>query len=338
MIAHDPTHLDVTKPADRIGLCSTGDHDARKELARTPEQSSRGRTHGGVCRRVDQRCERAVVVERQQDIRPREHLKQISMTALAAIEHNDFARLPGGVFRRAYVRAFAAEGGLNADELVREYRARFETELPAGPLLRHEADWKHRLRLSHRFPAVLVTAVGILICGWLILERDQVPDEASDGRMPSAVEGDLPENTAQTDDSDGTEEVAFAKAAVTETGAQSLRLEIRLNGPCWVSAVADGERVVYRLMQPGERTLVEARSVITLRVGDAGTVAYSINGATGRPLGRNGEAVTVRITNDNLGSLYAEPASVTPTEGAATQIGSGPGRNLAANGQRAVAT
>ena len=34
------------------------------------------------------------------------------MTALAAIEHNDFARLPGGVFRRAYVRAFAAEVGL----------------------------------------------------------------------------------------------------------------------------------------------------------------------------------------------------------------------------------
>src|SRR3989304_6323930 len=78
------------------------------------------------------------LLARQQDIRPREHLKQISMTALAAIEHNDFARLPGGVFRRAYVRAFAAEVGLNADELVREYRARFETELAAGPLLRHE--------------------------------------------------------------------------------------------------------------------------------------------------------------------------------------------------------
>ena len=90
--------------------------------------------------------------------------------------------------------------------------------------------------------------------------------------------------------------------------------------PCWVSAVADGERVVYRLMQPGERTLVEARSAITLRVGDAGAVAYSINGATGRPLGRNGEAVTVRITNDNLGSLSAEPASAMPTKGAATRI------------------
>jgi hypothetical protein len=63
--------------------------------------------------------------------------------------------------------------------------------------------------------------------------------------------------------------------------------------------------------------------VITLRVGDAGAVAYSINGATGRPLGRNGEVVTVRITNDNLGSLDAEPAKPVPIKGAATRAGSG---------------
>jgi hypothetical protein len=37
MIAHDLTHLDATKPADRIGLCSTCDHDAGIELAHTPE-------------------------------------------------------------------------------------------------------------------------------------------------------------------------------------------------------------------------------------------------------------------------------------------------------------
>ena len=252
---------------------------------------------------------------------------KISMTALVAIEDNDFARLPGGVFSRAYVRAFAAEVGLDADELTREYRARFETEIPAGPLLRHEADWKHRLRLSYRFPAVMVTIVGILICGSLILERGQVPDEASDERMLSAVEADLTDDTEQTDDSDGTEEVAFANAAVADIRAPSLRLELRTKGPCWVSAVADGERVVYQLMQPGDRTLVEARVAITLRVGDAGAVGYSINGATGRPLGRNGEAVTVRITNDNLGSLYAEPASPDSPKGVATRIGREPSRN-----------
>jgi cytoskeletal protein RodZ len=262
---------------------------------------------------------------------------KISTAALHAIERNDFARLPGGVFSRAYVRAFAEAVGLDADELTREYRARFETEIPAEPLLRHEADWKHRLRLACRFPAVILAIVGILICGSLILDRGQVPDEASDGRMLSAAEADLPDDTAQTDDSDGTEDVAFANAAVADIRAPSLRLELRTKGPCWVSAVADGERVVYRLMQPGERTLVEARVAITLRVGDAGAVGYSINGATGRPLGRNGEAVTVRITNDSLGRLYAEPASPGSPKRVTTRIGRGRSRNWEANGQRAAA-
>jgi cytoskeletal protein RodZ len=54
---------------------------------------------------------------------------KISTAALNAIEHNDFARLPGGVFSRAYVRAFATEVGLDADELTREYRARVEIEI-----------------------------------------------------------------------------------------------------------------------------------------------------------------------------------------------------------------
>lgn len=237
---------------------------------------------------------------------------KISTAALNAIEHNDFARLPGGVFSRAYVRAFATEVGLDADELTREYRARFEIETAVGPLPPHKADWYDRVRSFYRLPAVLVT-VGILIGGPVILKRAQIPHQDPDERSTlNAVEADLPEDTAAPDERDATEEVAFANAAVGETGAESLRLEIRLNGPCWVSAVADGERVVYRLMQPWERTLVEARSLITLRVGDAGAVAYSINGATGRPLGRNGEAVTVRITNENLGNLSAEPASAIP--------------------------
>jgi len=72
------------------------------------------------------------------------------------------------------VKAFAAEVGLNADELAREYRARFEAEPPAGLFQRH--DWPHRLSLAHRFPALLVTIVGILICGSLILECGRLRD------------------------------------------------------------------------------------------------------------------------------------------------------------------
>jgi cytoskeletal protein RodZ len=264
---------------------------------------------------------------------------KIAPAALNAIEHNDFARLPGGVFRRAYVRAFAIEVGLDADELTREYRSRFEIETPAGPLPPRKADWSDRVRALDRLPALLVT-VGILIGGLVILKRAQIPHESPDERPTlGAVEAHLPEDIAPTDDRDATEEVALENAAASTTGAPSLRLEIRLHGPCWVSVVADGERVVYRLMQPGDRTLVEARRLITLRVGDAGAVAYSINGMLGRPLGRDGEVVTVRITNENVESLSAEPATAIPAKGAATRIRSrSVGRNVEPNGHRAAST
>lgn len=53
---------------------------------------------------------------------------KISVRSLTAMERNEFARLPGGIFRRAFVRAFAAEVGLDPDGLAAEYIAAFETE------------------------------------------------------------------------------------------------------------------------------------------------------------------------------------------------------------------
>lgn len=236
---------------------------------------------------------------------------KISAAALTAIEQGDFARLPGGVFSRAYVRSFATEVGLDADEITREYRARFETATAAVPLPRHRADWSWRGSRIDRWSAVLVT-VGILSGGAAILQRAELPQEFPDERSTRHTgETDRPEDMAPT-----TEEIALANAAVGEADvARPVRLEIRPHRPCWVSAAADGERVVYRLMQPGERTLIEARTVITLRVGDAGAFAYSINGATGRPLGGDGEVVTISITRENLGRLSAAPVSAGPARG-----------------------
>jgi hypothetical protein len=171
-------------------------------------------------------------------------------------------------------------------------------EPPAAPAPRREGGWKIRLRLGHRWPAVLAAIIAVLICATLLLTRGPVPDPEPDG-----------EDISETDLSDGMAAMTLASGAAAEIGAPPLRLEIRTTGVCWVSAVADGERAVYRLMQAGERVHVAADRDIALRVGDAGAFAYSINDAAGRPLGRSGEAVTIHITIDNLESLYADPES-----------------------------
>ncbi|RPJ74414.1 MAG: helix-turn-helix domain-containing protein, partial [Acidobacteria bacterium] len=55
--------------------------------------------------------------------------------ALEALERNDISRLPGGLFSRAFVRAYAREAGLDVEEAVRRFVARFpEASGEEGPV------------------------------------------------------------------------------------------------------------------------------------------------------------------------------------------------------------
>ena len=48
---------------------------------------------------------------------------KISVAALEALERDDFSRVPGGIFGRAFVRAYALEVGLDPDATVAEFVA-----------------------------------------------------------------------------------------------------------------------------------------------------------------------------------------------------------------------
>src|SRR4051812_36325662 len=52
---------------------------------------------------------------------------RISVMSLEALERSDMTRLPGGIFTRAFIRAYAAEVGLDPDRAIQDFLA----ELPA---------------------------------------------------------------------------------------------------------------------------------------------------------------------------------------------------------------
>ncbi|MGC4082427.1 MAG: helix-turn-helix transcriptional regulator [Vicinamibacterales bacterium] len=54
---------------------------------------------------------------------------RISVRALEALERNDIARLPGGIFSRSFVRAYAVEIGLDPEQTVAEFITRFPDEI-----------------------------------------------------------------------------------------------------------------------------------------------------------------------------------------------------------------
>jgi len=50
---------------------------------------------------------------------------KISVAALEALERNDYSRLPGGIFSRAFVRAYALAVGLDPEQTVTEFLVEF---------------------------------------------------------------------------------------------------------------------------------------------------------------------------------------------------------------------
>ena len=113
------------------------------------------------------------------------------------------------------------------------------------------------------------------------------------GREPAgnAVEHEAIAPGTSTGAPERSEPVATTgEQAPVSTGALSIALTAERE--CWVAANADGRRVIYRLMQPGEKATIDAQQGITLRVGDAGALTVSVNGEAPRAFGGHGEVRT----------------------------------------------
>ena len=64
--------------------------------------------------------------------------------------------------------------------------------------------------------------------------------------------------------------------------------------------MVDGQRVIERLMQPGERSTLDVKREIVLTAGDGAALAVTLNGAAAKPLGKAGEVVTARFNLTNF--------------------------------------
>src|SRR5882672_5478621 len=53
---------------------------------------------------------------------------RISVMSLEALERSDLSRLPGGIFTRAFIRAYAQEVGLDSERMIQDFIAELPPE------------------------------------------------------------------------------------------------------------------------------------------------------------------------------------------------------------------
>ena len=95
---------------------------------------------------------------------------KISMVALEALERGDLSRLPGGIFSRAFVRAYALAVGLDPEQAVVEFlaeRERSEHEasraVAVPEVTADDREFLERQRKAARILRVVVIAFGVAL-------------------------------------------------------------------------------------------------------------------------------------------------------------------------------
>ena len=157
---------------------------------------------------------------------------RIPLSSLRAMEQNDFAKLPPGIFVRSFIRSYAHEVGVDPVSAVAEFRAM--TEPAEEPAPAEQEQVIDRMELGSYLPdfaesrpgwgyALIVAAMLIAVIG---INR-QTPQEASnDTTAAPAAEASVE-----------------APQPVATTGtATGLRVEMRTERVCWVKAVSTGVR------------------------------------------------------------------------------------------------
>lgn len=217
---------------------------------------------------------------------------RIKPQMIEAIEHGAWDALPGEFFARAFTRTYARELGLPEAEIL----AGFERALPPAPAdvrpAAHRSDLTEMDNPGGRALLASVALIVLAISGVYVLNRTEEPTPPE----PRAV------------GTSGQVEAAALPARATAAAPtplpppaqpETLTIELRPIRPVWVTGIADGERVLFRLLEPGERINVEAGERLWFRVGDAGAFEFTLNGAAGKPVGRSGEVREFTITREN---------------------------------------
>ena len=232
---------------------------------------------------------------------------RIAVSALDAIERDDIKKLPGGIFARSFVRAYASELRLDVEQTVTEFFAQFPepVDVLATPMVDQDGGFPFQVP-GGVLRSALLAIPALALVGWLMFGGSGAPrhEPPLAGEGLPAARAEVPPPALSRPALDVVPAGGALPQATTEAPETSaLTLHLTARAECWVSITADGREVVSRLMGVGEEEAVRAVSELRIKVGDASAVGLRLNGAPVRSLGGAGQVVTLRVDSHNVGDL-----------------------------------
>ncbi len=209
---------------------------------------------------------------------------KLSVRVLLALEERRVDDLPPGIYRRAAVRAYAREVGLDAEATLLAYLREYPDQLPPpGRAMATLIDrgtpspWPRLFRwLGVVVPAVAAVAYLVLAFG---LPGGHLATAEAERRVAAPVDTRLAQRVSYVD-------------------ASRVALTLTSTAPTRVTIVSDGDTSDDRVLEPGTALTISFRVSVEIRAASGASVLVGMPGAPGRPVGASAGPQTLRLTRE----------------------------------------
>ncbi|MBV8052124.1 MAG: DUF4115 domain-containing protein, partial [Acidobacteriaceae bacterium] len=280
-------------------------------------------------------------------------LEQISKSTkigtrfLEALEEDHFERLPGGIFNKGFVRAYARCVGLDEEQTVSDYLAAAGASQPTAPAIDEppvlELPPQPKIERAASLPwgifatILLITAFGFAIWGFYFRattnSREKEPAQTSQPQAaqpqtpplsPGASATNIPppqaavSSQSSTSGQSSTQPLGAGKSVGTSALSTSpenapapvergLVLRIKADEEAWLSITVDGEVTSELTLTQSGEKTVRAHNEIIVKTGNIGALNFELNGKALPHQGESGEVKTLAFTAQGLRSVSKTP-------------------------------
>jgi cytoskeletal protein RodZ len=264
---------------------------------------------------------------------------------LRALEEEKFDLLPGGIFNRGFVRAYARHLGLSEDQAVADYTEAYRAAHPEQqPAADPEAEGRkileqralHAERKRPRMEQIpwgkAAVALMLLVFGLALLgsywhhsksnplagtarrPMTKVPHQAPEPPLHAQSSG-KPASAPARPSLDSGNETDSSAATLTNVSDQALsapgsfRVLIRAREDSWLQITADGKEVLADTLAAQSQKSFGARNEIVVKAGNVGALEFWFNG---RKLPAQGDLDEVKILTFDPAGLVTPTARIQP--------------------------
>jgi len=218
---------------------------------------------------------------------------------IECIENGDYSQLPGEVYTKGFIRNYANFLKMDADAIVKRFTEEnhpeqaaaqaakeaeqaAEEEVPqkakVAPAFSTGKDFHQRVESSHKRQNFFLVAVILLVVAagaFFLLSDSDSPTTAKPAKTATTTAKAPQEKTEKPQ-----QQAAPAKKA------EGVEVVAKTTGSCWTQVKADGKVVYEGTLEKGKTETWKGKESVVITAGNAGAIAFNVNG---KDLGKAGD-------------------------------------------------